>query len=204
LEGLDPSLRRDDGPITQHHSKEAQAMRKLISTLFISLDGVVESPDKYVRPEMYEDFPEEVDTALSEQDAVLMGRKIYDEWSAFWPGSNIEPFATFINNTPKFVVSSTLREVNWQSSTLISHEVTGAIAELKAQAGKTIGVHGISLVQSLLLSGALDELRLIQVPVIAGSGRRLLEHGGPPIQLDLQSSRATRTGLNYLVVTPRR
>ena len=179
-------------------------MRKLISTLFITLDGVVESPDKYVRGEMYEDFPEEVDTALSEQDAVLLGRKIYDEWSGFWPASNIEPFASFINNTPKFVVSSTLQEVNWQSSTLISHDVTGAIAKLKAQSGKTIGVHGISLVQSLLLSGALDELRLIQVPVIAGSGRRLLEHGGSAIQLDLQSSRTTRTGLNYLVYTPRR
>ena len=179
-------------------------MRKLTSTLFITLDGVVESPDKYVHGEMYEDFPEEVDTSLSEQDAVLLGRKIYDEWSGFWPASNIEPFASFINNTPKFVVSSTLQEVNWQSSTLISHDVTGAIAKLKAQSGKTIGVHGISLVQSLLLSGALDELRLIQVPVIAGSGRRLLEHGGSAIQLDLQSSRTTRTGLNYLVYTPRR
>ncbi len=178
-------------------------MRKLISTLFISLDGVVESPDKYVRSDMYEDFPEEIDTALSDQDAVLLGRKIYDEWSIFWPASNIEPFATFVNNTPKFVVSSTLQEVNWKSSTLIRHDVQGAIAKLKAQPGKTIGVHGISLVQSLLLAGALDELRLIQVPVIVGGGRRLLEHGGSPIQLDLQSSRTTRTGLNYLVYAPR-
>jgi dihydrofolate reductase len=130
---------------------------------------------------------------------------MYDEWSIFWPASNIEPFATFIDSTPKFVVSSTLREVNWKSSTLISHDVLGAIAKMKAQSGRTIGVHGsMSLVQSLLLAGALDELRFIQVPVIAGSGRRLLEHGGPPIQLDLQSSRATRTGLNYLVYTPRR
>ncbi len=72
------------------------------------------------------------------------------------------------------------------------------------QTGKAIGVHGISLIQSLLLSGALDELRLIQVPVIVGGGRRLLEHGGPPVQLDLQTSRATRTGLNYLVYTLRR
>jgi dihydrofolate reductase len=145
-------------------------MRKLSSFLFISLDGVVESPNKYVRSDVFEDFPELI-----------------------------------INSTPKFVVSSTLREVNWKSSTLISHDVVGAIAKLKAQSGKTIGVHGsISLVQSLLLAGALDELRFIQVPVIAGSGRRLLEHGGPPIQLDLQSSRTTRTGLNYLVYRPRR
>ena len=179
-------------------------MRKLIATLFISLDGVVEAPDKFILPEMYADFPEEIDTALSEQDAVLMGRKIYAEWASFWPTSNIEPFATFINTTPKFVVSSTLREVSWKPSTLISHDVTGAIANLKAQPGKAIGVHGISLVQSLLVSGALDELRLIQVPVIAGKGRRLLEHDGPPIQMDLQSSRATRSGLNYLVYTPRR
>jgi len=179
-------------------------MRKLISSLFISLDGVVEAPDKFILPEMYGDFPEELDTALSEQDALLMGRKIYNEWAGFWPGSNIEPFATFINNTPKFVVSGTLREASWQLSTLISHDVTAEIAKLKAQSGKAIGVHGISLIQSLLVSGALDELRLTQIPVIAGSGRRLLEHGGVPIRLELQSSRTTRTGMNYLVYTPQR
>jgi dihydrofolate reductase len=179
-------------------------MRKLASFLFISLDGVVEAPDKFVRDDVYEDFPELIGATVSQQDAVLLGRKIYDEWSLFWPASNIEPFATFINNTPKLVVSSTLREVNWKSSTLISHDLTGAIAKLKAQSGKTIGVHGISLVQSLLLAGAMDELHFILVPVIAGSGRRLLEHGGSPVQLDLQSSRATRSGLQYLVYTPRR
>jgi dihydrofolate reductase len=179
-------------------------MRKLMSTLFVSLDGVVEAPDKFVRSDMYEDFPAEVDEALSEQDAVLLGRRIYDEWSTFWPTSGIEPFATFINNTPKFVVSSTLREVAWNASTLIDHDATAAIAGMKAQPGRTIGVHGISLVQSLLLSGALDELRLIVVPALAGHGRRLLEHGGPPIQLDLQSARTTRTGMQYLVYTPRR
>ena len=180
-------------------------MRKLASFLFVSLDGVVEAPNKYVRDDLFEDFPELIGVTVSEQDAVLLGRKMYEEWSLYWPASSIEPFATFINNTPKFVVSSTLREVNWKSSTLISHDLTGAIAKLKAQSGKTIGVHGsISLVQSLLLAGALDELRFIQVPVIAGSGRRLLENGGSPIQLDLQSSRATRSGLQYLVYTPRR
>jgi dihydrofolate reductase len=177
-------------------------VRKLSSYLFISLDGVVEAPDQWMRRDLYEDIPE---LPLSEEDTVLLGRKLYDEWSTFWPTSNIEPYTTFINNTPKFVVSSTLREVNWKGSTLISRDVAGVIAELKAQSGKTIGVHGsVSLIQSLLLSGVLDELHLIQVPVIAGRGRRLLEHGGPPIQLDLKSARATRTGMQYLVYTPRR
>jgi dihydrofolate reductase len=178
-------------------------MRKLVSSLFISLDGVVESPDKFIRGDMYEDLPEEVDSALREQDAVLLGRTIYDEWYRFWPRSTIEPFATFINTTAKFVVSTTLREVTWKSSSLIQQDVPGAIATLRSRPGKTIGVYGISLVQSLLLSGALNELRLIQVPVVVGNGRRLLEHGGAPIQLNLQSSRVTRTGMNYLVYSPR-
>lgn len=179
-------------------------MSKLTSTLFISLDGVVESPDRYVRREMYEDFPEEIDAASTEQDAVLLGRRIYEEWSAFWPSSNIQPFATFINSTTKFVVTNTLRDLDWKPATRIDGDVAGAIAALKARSGGAIGVHGIRLVQSLLLSGTLDELRLILVPVLAGSGRRLLEHGGPPLQMDLVSSRTTRTGLQYSVYTPRR
>ncbi len=176
-------------------------MRKLVSTLFISLDGVVESPDKFVRGEMYEDFPEEVDAALAEQDSVLMGRKIYEEWSGFWPTSTIEPFASFINATPKFVVSSTLREPTWTGSALIDRN---AIKALKTKPGKSIGVHGISLIQSLLRAGLLDELRLVQIPVVVGHGRRLLDDGGAAIQCDLQSSRATKTGMNYLVYIPRK
>jgi dihydrofolate reductase len=180
-------------------------MRKLVSDLFISLDGVVEAPDKYVRSDLYKDFPDLIAQGASEQDAVLLGRKTYEEWSNFWPASQIEPFSTFINNTPKFVVSSTLQEVNWNLSTLIRHDLLQEVAKLKMQPGKTIGVHGsISLTQSLLLAGLLDELRLVQVPAIARSGRRLLEHGGPAVQLDLQSSRTTQTGLQYLVYTPRR
>jgi dihydrofolate reductase len=179
-------------------------MRKLISTLFISLDGVVEAPDKFVRGEMYEDFPEEVDAALAEQDSVLMGRKIYEEWSGFWPTSTIEPFASFINATPKFVVSSTLREPTWAGSTVIDRDFHNAIAVLKAQPGKSIGVHGIRLIQSLLRAGLLDELRLVQIPVIVGGGRRLLDDGGMAIQYDLQLSRATKTGMNYLVYFPRK
>lgn len=176
-------------------------MRKLVSYLFISLDGVVEAPNKYLRSDLYGDIPDMVD----EQDTVLLGRKTYEEWSSFWPTSQIEPFATFINNTPKFVVSTTLQEVNWKYSTLIGRDLHGEIAKLKRQPGKSIGVHGsVRLTQSLLLAGLLDELRLIQAPAIAGSGRHLLEHGGAPVQLDLQSAQTTQNGLQYLVYTPRK
>ncbi|MBL8522194.1 MAG: dihydrofolate reductase family protein [Betaproteobacteria bacterium] len=177
-------------------------MRKLASYLFVSLDGVVDTPNQYVRGESYADIP---DDSVLQQDAVLLGRKTYEEWANFWPGSTIEPFATFINNTPKFVVSSTLREVGWQYSTLIARDFLGEVTKLKSQPGKTIGVHGsVSLTQSLLLAGLLDELCLVQCPAIAGSGRHLLDHGGPPVQLDLMSSRTTPSGLHLLVYSPRR
>jgi dihydrofolate reductase len=178
-------------------------LRKLTSFLFISLDGVVESPNTFVRPNVYADFPELIRENIAEQDTILLGRKMYQEWSQFWPDSKIEPFASFINSHPKFVVSSTLSNLEWNNSKLLGRDLAGAIGTLKAQPGKTIGVHGsISLVQSLLLMGLLDELRFIQVPAIAGHGRRLLDPGAAR-QLDLQYSRATPTGLQYLVYTPR-
>jgi dihydrofolate reductase len=175
-------------------------MRKLIAHLFISLDGVVEAPDAFVRPELYEDFDELMEDFVSGQDAVLLGANMYQEWSQFWPGSDIEPFASFINNNQKFVVSSSLKDLAWPHSTLVSGNLATAIAELKAQPGKSIGVHGsIALVQSLLLLGLIDELKLIQVPAVAGHGRRLLDHQGAAIQLNLKSTRATPGGLQYFV-----
>lgn len=179
-------------------------MRKLTSFLFISLDGVVESPNLFARPNVFADIPELIRETIAEQDAILLGRKMYQEWSQYWPNSKIEPFASFINTQPKFVVSSTLRILEWRHSTPLSGDLQSAIATLKAQPGKTIGVHGsISLVQSLLLAGLLDELRFIQCPAIVGHGRRLLDHPGAAQQLDLQYSHSTPTGLQYLVYTPR-
>ncbi len=179
-------------------------MRKLIAHLFISVDGVVEAPDTFVRPNLYADFDELMEDFVAEQDAVLLGAKMYQEWSQFWPNSDIEPFASFINNTPKYVVSNTLRDLSWQESSMLSGDLATSVGVLKAQPGKSIGVHGsISLVQSLLIAGLLDELRFIQVPAIAGHGRRLLEHQGAAIQLDLKSSSTTPSGLHYLVYTPR-
>jgi dihydrofolate reductase len=175
-------------------------MRKLCSFLMMSLDGVVEAPQKFVRQGLFEDIPGLIRETIADQDAVLLGRKQYEEWSGYWPNSNIQPFANFINNTPKFVVSHALQEVKWNASSLIHQDLLATVAELKSRTGKAIGVHGsISLVQSLLLAGALDEMRFIQFPVIAGSGRRLLEDAQAPLHLDLKLSRRTESGLQYLV-----
>ncbi|NIR58627.1 MAG: dihydrofolate reductase family protein, partial [Gammaproteobacteria bacterium] len=111
---------------------------------------------------------------------------------------------TFINNVPKYVASRSLKTLGWSRSNLLSGDIHDEIAALKSRPGKAIGVHGsISLVQSLLVAGLLDELRFILCPAIAGQGRRLLSRDGEPIQLDLLSARTTPGGLQYLVFQPR-
>lgn len=178
-------------------------MRKLTSMLFMSLDGVVEAPNTFVRSDLYPDFPALIGETIAEQDAVLLGRKTYEEWADYWPESTMEPFASFINGTPKYVVSETLKTVEWAGSQTLSGELENEITALKDRAGKAIGVHGsISLVQSLVTAGLLDELRLIVVPAIAGRGRRLLSRDGDAIQLTFQSTRSTPKGLQYLVYRP--
>ena len=135
---------------------------------------------------------------------MLLGRKTYEEWSNFWPDSNIEPFATFINNTPKYVASKTLSSLGWPQSSLLSGDLRDEVAALKSKPGKAIGVHGsISLVQTLLDAGLIDELKLVICPAIAGQGRRLFSRDGDPIQLDLQSAQTTPGGLQFLVFRPR-
>ncbi len=180
-------------------------MRKLTSFLFISLDGVVEAPNRFVRGDVFEDLLLLIGETIAEQDTVLLGRQMYDEWSVYWPNATIEPFATFINNTPKYVVSKTLRRMDWNQSHLLSGNLDQAISILKKQPGKTIGVHGsIGLVQSLLTAGLLDEMRFILFPAVAGQGRRLLSRDGEPIQLTLESTRPTPSGLQYMIFHPRK
>src|SRR5450759_5997882 len=125
-------------------------MRKVVAGLFITLDGVVEAPNIW-----QEHFDEEMGEAMMEQltsqDAVLLGRVTYQEWAPYWPTSTDEPFASFINNTPKYVVATTLNIVEWQHSTLLKGDLAEGIATLKQQPGRNIGVTGSpSLVRSLL------------------------------------------------------
>lgn len=178
-------------------------MRKLASFLFMSLDGVVEAPHGFSRSEVFEDFSPLIAKAIDGQDAVLLGRKTYDEWAQFWPDSRIEPFATFINSVPKHVVSQSSATLAWLGSTALGGNLIEEVSALKKTAGRDIGVHGsISLVQSLLKAGLIDEMQFVVVPVVAGRGRRLLSHDGEPIQLSLAASHSTPTGLQYLTFHP--
>jgi dihydrofolate reductase len=150
-------------------------MRKVVAGGFMSLDGVVEAPDEFVT-----DWDEVIDgntgRVIATQDAVFLGRRTYDEWVGFWPSSEIEPFASFINGVEKFVVTSTPPEASWSHTTVINDGLVDVLTEMKQRPGGDIGIHGsISLTQSLLESGLVDELRLCVAPVLQGRGRRLLD-----------------------------
>jgi dihydrofolate reductase len=174
-------------------------MRKVISGLFITLDGVVESPDKWQFDNFDSDMLSEMSSVLAEQDSVLMGRVTYQEWAPYWPTSTDEPYASFINNTPKYVVSTTLQEVEWKNSTLIRGDLPSEISKLKGQSGKNIGVQGSpTLVEYLLQNDLLDELTLLIHPVVVGRGKRLFKDWSELKRLKLIDSRITRTGVALL------
>ena len=183
-------------------------MRKVTAGLFLSLDGVTESPERWQLPYFSDEIEEAVGAAMAAADAMLLGRVTYEEFASYWPGvsSENQPFADYMNDTPKFVVSTTLEEpLEWNNSTLIKGNVAEEIAKLKQQPGKSIGITGsATLVQSLLQDDLLDELGLLVHPVVVGSGKRLFEEGGDQKGLKLVDSRTFSTGVVYLTYQPDR
>ncbi|HEX5907938.1 MAG TPA: dihydrofolate reductase family protein [Propionibacteriaceae bacterium] len=172
-------------------------MRKIVVGGLLCLDGVAEDPNRF-----FTEWDDVVDASIprliATQDAVILGRRSHDEWVGFWPGSEIEPFATFINGVAKHVATSAPLESQWTNAHVIDGELVEFARRLKDGPGGDIGVHGsISVAQALLAGGIVDELRLVIAPSIAGSGRRLLD-GLPSIQLESIRSEISPTG--YLLV----
>ena len=181
-------------------------MRKITAGLFVSLDGVTESPQKWQHPYFNDEMGEAIGAAMAAADAMLLGRVTYQEFASYWPGVSAEeqPFADYMNNTPKYVVSRTLEEpLEWSNSTLIKGNVVEVIINLKQQPGKNIAITGsVTLVQSLLREDLLDELGLMVHPVVVGSGKRLFEEWGDPKGLTLVDSKTFSTGVVYLTYRP--
>ena len=176
-------------------------MRKVVAYELLSLDGVAEEPQDFIT-----DWDDAMDQNLAEviadQDAVLLGRRTWDDWAAFWPTSEIEPFASFINSVQKFVVTSTPPASEWGNTTVVEGDLAAFVKELKRQPGGDIGVHGsISLTQTLLREGLVEELRLVIAPALQMRGRRLFETAAHT-RLALSSSAISPTGhllLDYQV-----
>lgn len=175
-------------------------MRRVVAYELLSLDGVAESPDSFIH-----EWDAEVDAHLAaviaDQDAVILGRGSYEEWARFWPTSDIEPFATFINGVQKYVATSAPLGADWAHSTRIEGDLADFVHGLRNQAGGEIGVHAsISLTRSMLAAGLIDELKVVIAPTIAGAGRRLLD-GVPPARLELVGAESSTSG--HLLATYR-
>ena len=175
-------------------------MRKVVLYTLMSLDGAVDHPDRYFAPGPDDaevpEFDEQMIAFESEvigsQDAVLLGRGMYDEWSGFWPTADYQPFADFINGVRKYVLTSTPLEQQWSNAEAVHRPVADLVRDLRAAPGGDIGVHGsIELAQSMLEQGLVDELRLLVGPTIGCTGRRLFRSGMPSHRLELVSVRST-------------
>src|SRR3954451_5466027 len=173
-------------------------MGKLVVTEFVSLDGVFEDPGgsesfehggwtfEYDRGEDGNQFKLD---ELMNAEVQLLGRVTYEGFAAAWP-SREGPFADKLNNDPKYVVSSTLEDPQWQNTTVISGDVAAQVSALKERTGVTILVAGSgTLVATLLENDLVDELRLMVFPTVLGRGKRLFPDGIDRIKLKLAEAR---------------
>jgi dihydrofolate reductase len=181
-------------------------MRKVVSWLFISLDGVVEAPNEWQFDVMDDDMIAAIGSQMDSEGAMLMGRVSYQEWASYWPMSTDEPYASHINNMPKYVVSTTLDDVEWgkwEKPTLIKGNLAQEINKLKQQPGKNISIGGSpTLVRSLLQEDLLDEFKLMIHPVVVGKGKRLFTEDVDLKRLKLVDSKVTGTGVVIVTYQP--
>jgi len=183
-------------------------MRKLTSTTFVTLDGIMQAPGgpgeddaggfqsggwsvKY-----WDAVIDEIMTAtFAVKPDLLLGRKTYQVFAAYWPTST-EPGADDLNLAQKYVVSRTLERVEWQNSTLLTGDLVSAVNRLKAEDGPEIQVHGSSqLLQALLQHRLVDEIQTLIFPVTVGRGKRLFGEGLDPAGYKLLDSRVAGAGV---------
>jgi dihydrofolate reductase len=179
-------------------------MRKIKSNFFISLDGVVESPDQWHFPYFNDEMGDKVSAGFATADAMLMGRVLYDQWAAYWPEHADEPFGDQINAIKKYVVSNSLKAAEWKNSEIISGDVAQRLTDLKAQDGGDIAMSGSpTTVRWLLREGLVDELNLLMHPIAVGEGLgRLFSADEPRVPLELLSAETFKTGVLSLSYAP--
>lgn len=185
-------------------------MRTLMVTEFISLDGVVQGPGGpdedldggftqggWAAPYIDDELIARAIGVTARADALLLGRRTYEEFAATWPLAPADdPIGSKWAAVRKYVASRTLTSVRWQNSSLLEADVADAVAELKKSDGGEIQVHGsIQLVQTLLAHDLVDELHLVVIPVLIGSGKRLFGSGTVPARFDLVESAPTGSGV---------
>jgi dihydrofolate reductase len=174
-------------------------MRNVVLYHLLSLDGIALDDDAEwftdSGPEMFANLARVIGT----QSDILLGRRTYDYWVGYWPTSDIEPFATFINQSPKHVVTSSTPGEEWANTTLVTTSAADYVSDLKQQPGGDIGIHGsIDLASSLLRAGLVDVLELAVAPATAGCGRRVFESDDASQRWDLTNVERSPLGTLFL------
>ena len=184
-------------------------MRPLVVNTFLTLDGVMQAPGG---PEedptsgfehggwsvgYWDDaMGERMGLVMGKPFDLLLGRKTYEIFAAYWPHVPDEPGAAQLNSARKYVTSRTLETLVWENSTLLEGDVPEAVAKLKQEDGPEIQVHGSSdLIQTLLEHDLVDELNVMIFPVVLGTGKRLFGDGAVPAGLALTESSTSTTGV---------
>jgi dihydrofolate reductase len=185
-------------------------MSKIVVTNHLTLDGVMQAPagpdeDRrggfeaggWAATNNDEVMDRVMGEGMARGGSLLLGRWTYEAFYAFWPHQTDNPYTEVLNNAQKYVASTTLTEpLPWMNSTLLEGDVGEAVAKVKEQSDKDIGVLGSgALIQSLMRHNLIDEYLLLIHPIVLGSGRRLFRDGGPPANLRLVDSVTTTTGV---------
>ena len=179
-------------------------MRKLIVNEMLTLDGVMESPEKWSAPYQNDEIAKVNQAGMRASDATLLGRVTYEIFAAFWPHQTDDKtgIKDYLNNVPKFVVSSTLKKADWVNTTILSGLLVEEITKLKQQPGKDIVVTGsATLAQSLMQADLVDEYSLLVFPIVLGSGKRLFKDGDQT-NLKLVESKVFSSGVALLRYQP--
>jgi dihydrofolate reductase len=192
-----------ESELVHRRREEEDAMRKLIVTEFVTLDGVGQAPggpdeDRdggfahggWQAPLVDEEAGSVVSERAKSMDALLLGRKTYEIFANYWPTAPEEiPFTSLLNGVPKYVASRTLAgPLGWRGSTLIGESIADGVTSLKERHDELHVIGSLNLVQSLLRLGVVDRLNLWQYPLLLGSGKHVFADGTVPTALRLIES----------------
>ena len=164
--------------------------RNVVLYELMSLDGFADDPGE---GEWFGDADERLLSFLGDviatQDAILLGRRTYEKWAPYWPTSTVQPFADFVNATPKYVFSATSLGPAWANTVHVDTSAPDFVSDLKQRPGGDIGIHGsLGLARSLLAADLVDELRLVVAPSLAGHGKRLFAEDAGLLRFELLES----------------
>lgn len=183
-------------------------MCKMILHMFMTLDGVVQSPGRpdedpvdgfgyggWQQPYSDKESGQRIAADYASLDALLLGRKTYEIFAGYWPQApETNPFTKLMNEKPKYVASRTLTSVDWNNAQLLDADVITSVPLLKDQYEEVHVVGSSNFVQTLLRHGLIDRINIWQYPVLLGKGKRLFSDGTIPTALQLIESRTFSTG----------